>query len=108
MLLENTNIKVKFQGTTTEKTNINKGVKQGDPISPTLFNLTLEGIIRKIKLHNKNILADELQIVAYADDVTIIAKSQKGLINAINRLEKEAWKYGLEINEKNKIYENWQ
>ncbi|KAI4459671.1 hypothetical protein MML48_6g00014287 [Holotrichia oblita] len=38
------------------------------------------------------------------NDVTIIAKSQKELIKAINRLEKEAGKYGLEINEKKTKY----
>lgn len=97
--LKHTKAKVRFQGTTTHSFEINKGVKQGDPISPTLFNLVLEGVLRRTKLDKKNIMTDQIQLIAYADDVAITASTRDGLIRAIENLDAEAQKFGMTINE---------
>lgn len=104
VILQNTKAKVRFQGVITGKIQTNKGLKQGDPISPTLFNIVLEGIMRRAKLHNKNIIINNIQVVAYADDVTIISNSQNDLIKAIDKLEMEAKKFGLDINQEKTKY----
>lgn len=103
-ILQNTKAKIRYLGTLTEEIKINKGVKQGDSISPTLFNMVLENVMRKAKLNNKNIITNEIQAVAYADDVTILAKTREQLINAVNKLETEAGKVGLEINQEKTKY----
>lgn len=103
MCLTNTKAKVRFQGTTTESFSVNNGVKQGDSISPTLFNLILEGIIRRTNL-NKDIITNRTQIIAYADDLTIITYSKKELGKAIEKLDLEARKFGLQINERKTKY----
>lgn len=54
MCLINTKAKVRFQGIImAEFFFINKGVIQCDSISPTLFNLIQEGILRKAGLNQK-------------------------------------------------------
>ena len=65
---------------------VNAGVKQGCPISPVLFNLISELLIRTVlsctqenpfipfKLHNQPI-----SILAYADDLVLISRTREGL-----------------------------
>lgn len=104
LCLQNSKAKIKFQGTISDEVNINRGVKQGDPISPTLFNLVLEHVLREAKLNGKDIILNGTQIIAYADDLTVVAEKREDLIKAINKLDREAKKVGLEINENKTKY----
>lgn len=102
MTLETTRISIKTQkGETTEFT-INKGVKQGDALSATLFNMSIEYITRKI---NKGTLRTRGgQLLAYADDLVLMAKRRDILTNMVDELITEGQKVGLRINkDKTKI-----
>ncbi|XP_072401637.1 uncharacterized protein [Diabrotica undecimpunctata] len=96
--LKNTTAKISFRKTISKEIKVNKGVKQSDSISPTIFHLILEAIIRRTNFININIITDQLQVIAYADDLVIIAKMKMTLIRAIEKLDKEAKKLELEIN----------
>ena len=52
------------------------GLKQGDPVSPILFNLALQKVIQSIKLvpGGIKITKEQLDILAYADDIALIGK----------------------------------
>jgi len=86
--------------------NIEKGVKQGDPLSPILFNTALEEVFRKLEWENKGILINgkKLSNLRFADDIVIFStniKELEGMLNELNELGKPA---GLRINfEKTKI-----
>ena len=65
---------------------IQRGTKQGDPISPLLFNTVLEQIMRPLKQkwmkERKGIKLgapadDTLQSLRFADDLLLIASSRK-------------------------------
>ena len=64
---------------------IRSGVKQGCPISPILFNLTLELVIRSVAIaasasqHQPKVSGHPISILAYADDLVILSKSSVGL-----------------------------
>ena len=82
------------------------GVRQGDVLSPTLFNFFINDVIASFdtacdipKLGNLNI-----NCLLYADDLVLISKSEKGLQQAVTSLEKYCETWGLTINpDKTKI-----
>lgn len=49
-------------------------------------------------------MINQIQIIAYADDIAIIGNRREDLIRAIDQLDKEAKKLGLEINEEKTKY----
>ena len=76
---------------------IHSGVKQGCPLSAILFNLSLELIIRKCKAtadalprgplkHHGNTIS----ILAYADDLVIIARNKDALQSQLNAVSEAA------------------
>jgi len=52
------------------------GLKQGDPLSPILFNLALQKVIQSIKTvpSGMKVGKEQLNILPYADDVALIGK----------------------------------
>ena len=72
-----TTAKVKLQTGMTDPFNVTRGLKQGDGLAPTLFNLALEYVIRKLSIDRNSTLEHKMvQIVGYADDINIMARSQ--------------------------------
>jgi len=71
---------------------------QGDPLSATIFNLILDLVIKKLSLRG-DISLKQKQIVAYADDVALLARSLKDLKKIFHKLQNGATLVGLNINE---------
>ena len=54
---------------------IENGLKQGDALSPLLFNFALEYVIRKVQKTNLGLdMNGTHQVLAYADDVNLISE----------------------------------
>lgn len=88
---------------------IQKGVRQGDPLSPTLFLAVLENIFRKIEWRDLgiNINGRSITHLRFADDIVLFAKTPDDLGKMINDLASESAKFGLKLNpEKTKIMTN--
>lgn len=79
--------------------NIKRGVLQGDPLSPLLFNLVMDRAIAKLSrdigyTYNGVIV----HCIAYADDIILIAETKWGLQSLIDVLTTELASFGLQTN----------
>ena len=75
---------------------IRNGLKQGDALSPFLFNFALEYAIRRVQVNQDGLkLNCTHQLLAYADDVNILG----GSVHTVKKNAEAATKdIGLEVN----------
>ena len=93
---------------TTDWFQIGKGVHQGCILSPCLFNLYAEHIMRNAGLDEAQagikIAGRNINNLRYADDTTIMAKSEEELKSLLMNVKEESEKVGLKFNiQKTKI-----
>ena len=87
---------------------IGKGVRQGCILSPCLFNLYAEYIMRNSGLEEAQggikIAGRNIKNLRYADDTTLMAESEEELKSTLMKVKKESEKVGLKLNiQKTKI-----
>jgi hypothetical protein len=66
-------VKVKVNNTFTTDFKIDIGVKQGDPLSPVLFDLVIDMVLTQLDLRG-NISTRLKQLIAYADDILTLCR----------------------------------
>ena len=76
-------------------------MKQGDSLSPILFNLALQKVIQSIKMVPSGIKIgkEQLNVTAYADDIAVIGKNKIEIRQLFVEIENIARKLGLHINQ---------
>ena len=93
--------KVKTAGVVSKWFSVMKEVRQGCALSPHLFNILLEAVMRET-LHGNTgglrIGGRTVTNLRYADDIVLIATSQSDLQELVDRLNRASQKYVLEIN----------
>jgi len=98
----NSKSKISFGGELSEEFPVTTELRQGDAISPALFNIALESIMRIVISQAKGIEIKDnqhLTAVAYADDIVLLAETVNDLKNTTDILLKEGKKTGFKINE---------
>ena len=93
---------------TTDWFQIGKGVHQGCILSPCLFNLYAEYIMRNAGLEEAQagikIAGRNINNLRYAEDITLMAESEEELKSLLTKLKEESQKVGLKLNiQKTKI-----
>ena len=93
---------------TTDWFQIGKGVRQGCILSPCLFNLYAEYIMRNAGLEEAQtgikIAGKNINNLRYADKTTLMAESEEELKNLLIKVKEKSEKVGLKLNiQKTKI-----
>lgn len=105
-LYQNSFTNFHVNGEISDSIQIKRGVRQGCPLSPTLFNLCLESLLKKIQIKHKddgfNVPLDNGEILnftvqAYADDVILISHSPEAMQRMLNTVEKFCQRNGMKI-----------
>ena len=87
---------------TTDWFQIGKGVRQGCILSPCLFNLYAEYVMRKAGLQEAQagikISGRNINNLRYADDTTFMAESEEELMSFLMKVKEEREKVGLKFH----------
>ncbi|XP_042143722.1 uncharacterized protein LOC121834054 [Ixodes scapularis] len=86
-------------GDLSEEIRAARGVKQGDPLSPLLFNLVVDGLLRELPAIIGFRLGETMiNAMAFADDLTLVASTRGGLQELLNQSEAYFKARGLSFN----------
>ena len=90
---------IRIDGELSKWTSIKRDVRQGCVLSPDLFNLYSEVILRKLKnMPGVKIGGSNINNLRYADDTVFIAENETDLQNILNKVVSESKNKGLQIS----------
>jgi hypothetical protein len=103
MTFLSTRARVKIQGQLTREFKVRRGLRQGDKLSTTLFNLCLEHVMRQIPLNlGGTIYRRSLQHVTFAHDNVLPGKNTGTPIEVLQHMSEGPGHLGLRINTREK------
>ena len=78
------------------------GVKQGDTLSPTLFNIFINDLVNDVNALNLGIDIDgcRISILLYADDIVLLSQSEKDLQKMLDCVYNWSKKFKIRFNAK--------
>ena len=111
-MYDESNCSVRVGHEHTDWFSVETGVRQGDVLSPLLFNLVLDFILRKLE-HTDGGIAwigkEKLKDLDYADDICLLAENFEEMQRLTDKLSSDAAKIGLRINcSKSEIMKKFQ
>ena len=91
---------ISFQNQHSELFVSKVGVKQGGPLSPTLYNIYVKDLIPLIEELKLGAIINEMSvsIVMYADDVMLISPTKKGLILMLKKAYEFLTEWKVKVN----------
>jgi len=95
----NTLCKVRWQGELSPHFEVKSGLKRGDALSPILFNLVLEKVVRDVEENRLMEINGDMTMLAYADDVVVLGNSRQEVAHTVEKLIASSRNMGLLINE---------
>ena len=104
--VQKTGSAVRIDGTLSSFFENKTGLKQGDCLSPILFNLALQKVIQSIKMVSSGVKIgkEQLNVLTCANDVVLIGKNEIEIRQLFVETEDTAIKLELHINQRKTKY----
>lgn len=101
-LYSNQKATIRWNGQHCQPFDIKKGVRQGCILSPHLFNLYTEQVMRESDIDDMGVKIGGRNItnLRYADDTALLADNITSMRRILNRVDSSGSKYGLKLNAK--------
>ena len=99
-------VNVRFKSSFSSKWKINRGVRQGGVLSGLLFNIYIDSLLSNISQMKQGckLGIHDASVIAYADDIVLLAPSLGSLQELLNTAVEEASLLDLEFNWKKSKY----
>ena len=101
-MYKDTNARLKFSNGLSETFPSECGVKQGDVLSPTLFNIFIDGIVSDLRSERncEPVVINGMSIncLLYADDIILLSDSKEGLQSSIDVFKNYCKNWNLQVN----------
>jgi len=97
LTLTHTSARVKVNRDFREEFIIECGVKQGDPLSATLFSLVTDTLLKQMELRG-NTTTRLTQCTAYSEDILLIIRTKQSLLDTFQKPKETSAQYGLIVN----------
>ena len=100
-LYDGTTSRAKTYDSITDCFSITVGVRQGDVLSPFLYALFLDPVVKKVNALGLGVgvgLTSRLSMLLYADDMSLIARSETELQLMLTAVQEFAQENGFELN----------
>ncbi len=97
---------VRINGFMTDWFSSTQGTKQGDNLSPNCFSMYLNPLLSELKASGSGVSIDndKVSVLAYADDLVLLAESSQDLQRLIDILQSWCYRWRLSVNiDKTKI-----
>ena len=96
----NTRNYIRINDDLTSSLSSSKGLRQGDNLSPTLFSLYINDLISRLKKMNVGVKfgSDFINVLAYADDIVILAETEDDLQTLLNATQQWCNEWQVLIN----------
>jgi len=104
--VEKTRSAVIIEGTLSSFFENKKSLKQGDPLSPILFNLALYKVMQSTRMvySGVEIGKEQFNVLAYADDIALIGINEIEIRKLFVEMENIARKFGLQTDQEKTKY----
>jgi hypothetical protein len=91
---------VNLDGNISKQIETNVGFKQGSPISPDLWNLYVDEMVDLVEINLDGIIFGEqkIDIIAYANDVTLLFSTELGLQRQVDICSNYGKQYEIKFN----------
>jgi hypothetical protein len=97
--MEDSTYHVKIGTITTDGFKVGNGLKQGDGLTPNLFSIALEYVIRQLSGQAQaTIFYKSVQLVGYADDINIMGRMKRATSMVYTELKERAKEVRFNIN----------
>ena len=96
--LTDTSACVRLNGYLTDYFSTLSGVRQGDVLSPNLFSIYINDLLVELRAHKKESEIILTNVLAYADDIVLIAEDEQELQRLINIVKDWCTKWKMHIN----------